>query len=221
MCRATVVPGPERKHKRDLTGVAYTARREVVVQHEGCLARRRRALERRVAHADDRSTPRETGQQLRQPRGPRQGVELVSRRREPRRRFDVVVSAERHDEHVGLVDAGIGRYPARFGIDGGDRLLQKAHAWLRDLTVRETDIVRRSSVRTSRRASSTRRQTRRSCRSGQRRPRAATASDSIVASSRPPKPAPRMRTRCTGRYYSPSCGTTRRITQFRLPLARM
>src|SRR6187551_105382 len=38
---------------------------------------------------------------------------------------------------------------------------------------------------------------------------AATASDSIVASSRPPKPAPRMRTRCTRRYYSRSSGRSR------------
>jgi hypothetical protein len=41
------------------------------------------------------------------------------------------------------VDAGIRRYAARFGIDRDDGLLQKAHAWLLDLAVQETDVVRR------------------------------------------------------------------------------
>ena len=44
---------PERQDQRDLAVVADAARGEMVVQHQGALAGRRRAFERRAADADD------------------------------------------------------------------------------------------------------------------------------------------------------------------------
>ena len=83
------------------------------------------------------------GQQLAQPLGAGDRVELVARLGEPRRGVEVVVGAERDDEDVGLVDAGVGRHASRLGIDRGDRLPQEAHAGLGDVAVREADRVGR------------------------------------------------------------------------------
>ena len=75
------------------------------MQEQGGLARRRRALERRSADADHRPAAGEARQQLGQPLGAGDGVELVARLGEPRRCSEVIVRAERHDEDVGLVPA--------------------------------------------------------------------------------------------------------------------
>ena len=113
------------------------------MQQQRGLARRRRALERRPADADDRAALRERGQHLAQPLGAGDGVELVAALGESRRGVQVVVGAERHDQDVGLVDAAVGGHAPRLGIDRGDRLLQEAHAGLGDVAVREADRVGR------------------------------------------------------------------------------
>ena len=86
---------------------------------------------------------RERRQHLRQPLGAGDGVELVARLGEAGRRIEVVVGAERHDEHVGLVDSRVRGHAARFGIDRRDRLLEEAHARLHDVSVREPNGVGR------------------------------------------------------------------------------
>ena len=205
-CRATGGTGVPNGITSEISHASRTPRAdEVVVQQQRALARRRRALERRAADADDRvAAARSSGRTSRQPLGAGDRVELVAALGEPRRRVEVVVGAERDDQHVGLVDAGVGRHPPRLGVDRGDRLLQEAHAGLRDVAVRQPDGVGRRRARTSRRASSSRRRTRRSCRSASRRRRHRTPTACVLSSS-PPKPAPRTRTRLlTGRPYSDS-----------------
>ena len=132
---------PEGDDEGDLAPVPDTALGQVVVQEQGGLARRRRALERRSADADDRLAARERGQHLGHPLRAGDRVELVARLGEPGRRVEVVVGAERDDEDVGLVDPRIGRDPARLGIDRGDRLLQEADAGLGDVSVRKANGV--------------------------------------------------------------------------------
>ena len=68
----------ERHDERDLAVVADAALGQVVVQEEGRLARRRRALERRAAHADDRAAAGERRQHLSHTLGAGDRVELVS-----------------------------------------------------------------------------------------------------------------------------------------------
>ncbi len=69
------------------------------------------------------------------------GVELVSGLGEPRRGVQVVVGAERNDQDIRLVDAGVGGHAARFGVDRRDRLLEEPHARLHDLAVREANGI--------------------------------------------------------------------------------
>ena len=164
------------------------------MQQQGGLARRRRALERRAADADDRAALRERRKQLRQPLGAGDGVELVAALGEPRRRVQVVVGAERDDQEVGLVDAAVGGHAARLGIDRGDRLLQKPHPGLYEVAVWDADRIgcRPAEHHVELRIA----EDERVALVDQRHVDvSASASDSIVASSRPPKPAPRMSTR--------------------------
>ena len=83
----------------------------------------------------DRAALRERRDDLGQPLGAGHGVELVAALGEARRGVEVVVGAERDDEHVGLVDSRVGGHPPRLGIDRGDRLLQEPHAGLGDVAV--------------------------------------------------------------------------------------
>ena len=95
-------------------------------------------------HTPTIARPSENGAAPRRSRvGAGDGVELVAALGEPRRRVEVVVGAERDDEDVGLVEAGVGRHAPRLRVDRGDRLLQEAHAGLRDVAVREADRVGR------------------------------------------------------------------------------
>ncbi len=135
----------ERDDDRDLATVADASRGEVVVEQERSLARRRWALERRIADADDRVALRERGEQLGEPGGSRHGVKFVAALREPGRAVEVVVRAERHDQEVGRVHSCAGRHASPHGIDCGDRLLQEAHSGLRDVPIGEADRVERGS----------------------------------------------------------------------------
>ena len=123
--------------------VAHAALGQVVVQQQRALARRGRALERRSADADDRLAAGERRAARRQPLRAGDRVELVARLGEPGRRVEVVVGAERDDEDVGVVDARVGRDPARLGIDRRDRLLQEADAGLGEVAVRKANRVQR------------------------------------------------------------------------------
>ena len=68
---------PERQDQGDLAVVADAAGDELVVQEQGALARRRRALERRAADADDGVSLREARDGIAHPHGARERVELV------------------------------------------------------------------------------------------------------------------------------------------------
>ena len=71
------------------------------------------------------------------PHGALERVELVARLGQAGRRVHVVVGAERDDQHVGLVGAGVGGDAPGLGVDRGDRLLQQADARLDVLAVRQ------------------------------------------------------------------------------------
>ena len=73
------------------------------------------------------------------PHGALDAVELLTRFGEPGRPVHVVVGAERDDQHVGLVGAGVRGDGTGLGIDRGDRLLQEADAGLHVLAVRQPD----------------------------------------------------------------------------------
>ena len=120
----------------DLASVAHATLGQEVVEEQGALARRRRALERRAADADDRSALGERGDLRRHPLGARDRVELLVDR-QPRRRRVVVVGAEGDDEHVAVVRAGVGRHRARLRVDRLDLLAHEPDARLRDRAVRE------------------------------------------------------------------------------------
>jgi hypothetical protein len=113
---------PQRDREGDPAGVAHPACPQLVVEEQGALARRRRALERRPTDADHRVPLRERRDDLRQPFGAGHRVELVAARRQAGRRVDVVVGAERDDQEVGLVHTGVGRYPSCLGVDRRHRL---------------------------------------------------------------------------------------------------
>ena len=104
--------------------------RQVVVKHQRGLARRRRALERRPATPTIARPFVNVGQHVAQPLGAGHGVELVAALGEPGRRVQVVVGAERDDQDVGLVRAGVRRHAPRFRVDRRDRLLQETHPGL-------------------------------------------------------------------------------------------
>ena len=116
---------------------------EVVVEEQGALARRRRALERRAADPDHGAAPGERREHLAHGRGPRDRVELVDAVGEPGRRGEVVVGPERDDEIVGLVHRIVRRDAPDLGIDRRDRLLDEAHAGPRERAVRHRDGVQR------------------------------------------------------------------------------
>ena len=122
-------------------GVAHAPGDEVVVQQQRALARRRRALERGAADADDGVARRERRDDAGEPLGTVDRVELVAALGQAGRGLEVVVGAERDDEDVGLVGAGVGRHAPRLGIDRRDRLLQEPHARLGDLAVRQAHRV--------------------------------------------------------------------------------
>ena len=133
----------KRKHERDLALLANPVRRQIVVQEQRALTWCGRALERRSADADDRTTLREAGKHSGQPLRAGRGVELVASVGEPRRSVHVVVGPERHDQEVRLVGLDVGRHRSRDRIDRGDRLLQKAHSGLGEVAIWETSCFHR------------------------------------------------------------------------------
>ena len=184
----------QRDRERDLAGVAHAALGQRVVQQQGALARRRRALERRAADADRPRGPRRTSAGSPPAAPPRPRSRTRCRPRRAGRGVHVVVGAQRDDEHVGLVDARVGGHPLRLGVDRGDRLLEHAHAGLGDVAVLEADRVGRRAPNIT--SSFEKPKTNASVLSiSVTSTSSATASESMVLSSRPPNPAPRMTTR--------------------------
>ena len=128
------------RHRRDdaeRCAVAYPALDELVVEEERALERRRRALERLAEDREEDRPAVERRQRVAQPLGAGNRVVLVAALGEPRRRGDVVLRAERDDENIGVVLAGVGRDMARRRIDRRDRLLVELDPGLRDLAVEE------------------------------------------------------------------------------------
>ena len=128
------------RHRRDdaeRRAVADPALDELVVEEEGALERRRRALERLAEDREEDRPAREARQRVAQPLRAGNRVVLVAARGEAERRGDVVLRAERDDEDVGVVLASVGRDVPRRGIDRRDRLLAELDAGLRDLAVEE------------------------------------------------------------------------------------
>ena len=117
--------------------------REVLVQEERSLERRRRTLERLPEHRDEDAPAVELGQRVAQTLGPGQRVVLVAALLEARRGRHVVVRAHGHDQEVGVVDAGVGGHPPRDRIDADDPLLTELDAVLRDVAIRDPHRVGR------------------------------------------------------------------------------
>ena len=76
-----------------------------------------------------------------QPLGAADGVELAPALREPGRCVEVVVGAEGDDEDVRLVDSSVGRHPPRLWIDRGDRLAHEADTGLGEVGIRQANLA--------------------------------------------------------------------------------
>ena len=81
---------------------------EIVVQHQRGFARRGRTLERRAETPTMAWPLREAGQDAAEVLGAGNGVKLVAAFDQARCRRQVVVGAQRHDQHVGLVRPAVG-----------------------------------------------------------------------------------------------------------------
>ena len=132
-----------RERRRHLHRVADAPLREVLVQQERPLERRRRTLERLPEHGDEDAPAVEVGQRVAQPLGAGDRVELEAARLEAGRRLHVVVGAHRHDEEVRVVGAGVGGHPPGDRVDPGHRLLAELDAVLVDVAVGQPHLVGR------------------------------------------------------------------------------
>ena len=86
----------------------------------------------------------EVGQRIAQPLGAGDRVVLEAARLEAGRRVHVVIGAQRHDEEVRVVGAGVGGDPPGGGVDAGHRLLAELDAVLVDVAVGQPHVVGRS-----------------------------------------------------------------------------
>jgi hypothetical protein len=89
----------------------------VLVQHQGALARRGRALVGCRANADHGVAFAERREKVPHPRRPGQRIELVLAERDPGGRRDVVVGAQRDHQNARFVHAGVRGDPTCGGID--------------------------------------------------------------------------------------------------------
>ena len=115
------------------------------MEKQGGLARRRRALEGGATDADHGAPFGEARDEIPQSLRAGHGVKLVPALREPWRGLQVVVRAQRDNQNVGLVLATVRADPPPLRVDGGDRLVNEAHAGLGEVAVREADRLRRLS----------------------------------------------------------------------------
>ncbi len=116
------------------------------MQHQGALARRRRAFEWRATNSDQRPSPVESGQHLAELLGAGDGIEFVDLG-QARRGVDVVVGAECHDQEIGFIGAAVGGDTAPDGIDRRDRLALQTHARLHEVAVRQPHRLERRAVK--------------------------------------------------------------------------
>jgi len=65
----------------------------------------------------------------------------VARLGQSRRRRDVVVSAERHDQDVRLIGVQVGRDPQSLGVDRRDRLLAEPDSRRFQVRVRQSNLL--------------------------------------------------------------------------------
>ena len=130
------------KNHRDLAGVPRARLRQEVMQQKGALARRGRAFVRRSADPDDGAAFRETRQDAAERLRACNRVELVDVL-EPRRRGEIVVRAERHDEEVALMRSLVGGHPAAVRIDRRDQFAEEPDARLDKGRVRQPHAVER------------------------------------------------------------------------------
>ena len=77
----------------------------MLVQQEGTLERGRRALERLPEDRDEHLAALEIGKRVPQPLRASERVVLVAALLEARRRGEIVLGAERHNDEVGIVGA--------------------------------------------------------------------------------------------------------------------
>src|SRR4051812_39628977 len=166
---------------------------EVLLQEKRALERRRRTLERLPEDRHEDAPAVELGQRVAQALGTGQRVVLVAARLEAGRGRQVIVRAHGHDQKVGVMDSDVGGDLPRDRIDADNRLLAELDTFLRGVAIgnlhvagrlpaehhvelREAEMERVVAVE-QRDADSS-----------------ATVSESRVANSSPPKPAPRMTT---------------------------
>ena len=60
---------------------------------------------------------------------------------QPRRRIEVVVGAQRDDEHIRFVYGPVGRDAPRLGVDGDDLLPQEPYAGLGEVVVAKPNLL--------------------------------------------------------------------------------
>ena len=163
------------------------------MQQERPLERGRRTLERLAEHRHENAPAREAGERIAQPLCPCQRVVLVAALLEAGRGREVVVGAHRHDQEVGVVGADVGSHPSRRRVDANHRLLAKFDALLGDLAVGQSHLIRRLPAQHHLELREAEKNE--SLRSIKVTSTASEAvSDRRVASSSPPKPAPRITT---------------------------
>ena len=153
---------PEVDHQRDLRAIAQPAPDQLVVQHQRCLARRRRALVRRRQHADDHASALEAVEHLTRCERALDAVELVPGLGETGSRRWIEVGAERDHHDVALELPRVGLHAPRLWVDRPDRRLHEPHPRLDELRGTGGGRPRAPSARTSRRASRSRTRRRRS-----------------------------------------------------------
>ena len=180
----------------DLRPVEQAARRQEVVHQQRRLARCRRALERRGGHRRrSPGRPSKPLEHVARREGAGHRVELVAALDQPGRRLGVEVGAQGDDEDVGVERPGVGLDASRDRVDGADRRPARTAPRGGTRSAYRCTTCRPSCGRTSRRAWRTRRRTRRPGRPASTSTVVAERGVEGVASSSPPKPAPRMRTR--------------------------
>ncbi len=130
-----------RKRRTHPHRLADAPLREVLVQQKCPFERSRRTLEGLAEDRDEDAPAVEVGQRVAQPFGAGERVELVAALLEARRGVHVVVGAERHDQEVRVVGAGVGRDAAGDGVDAGHRLLAKLDAVLVEVAVVQPHVV--------------------------------------------------------------------------------
>ena len=133
----------QRERRRHLHGIANAPLREVLVQEERPLERRRRTVERLPEDRHEHASAFEVGKRIAQALCPGERVVLVAVFLEAWRAGRVVVRTHRHDQEVGVVGADVGLHPPGNRIDADHRLPPELDPFFGNVAVRKQHVVGR------------------------------------------------------------------------------